>query len=71
MNINIKIEYDQLETIVVAALKDLKQDFEEHLERYEDKDAWVAVFETDREKDIKLLKKHVKACNRLLEWYGG
>lgn len=70
MKINIEVDYEQLDQIIAAALKDVKQDFEDYLKRYEDKDAWVAVFDTDREKDIKLLKKHVKACDRLLEWYG-
>jgi hypothetical protein len=62
---------EQMNVIVIKALMDARDTFNEYLQQYEDGKEWVAVFETDRGKDIKELKKHVKACNRLLYWFGG
>ena len=71
MKTTFEITQDQLDSIVIAALMDARDTFNEYLKQYEDGKEWVAVFETDKEKDIKLLKKHAKACNRLLYWFGG
>lgn len=71
MKTTFEIEYEQINSIVNAMLRETRDDFEGYLRQYENGKDWVAVFEVDREKDIKMLKKHVKACDRLLKWYGG
>jgi uncharacterized protein YgbK (DUF1537 family) len=71
MKTTIELCDEQMNVILIKALMDARDTFNECLQQYEDGKEWVAVFETDREKDIKELKKHVKACNRLLHWFGG
>jgi hypothetical protein len=71
MKTTIELVDEQLNVIVIKALMDARDTFNDFLKQYEDGKEWVAVFETDKDKDIKLLKKHVKACNRLLYWFGG
>lgn len=71
MKLPIELSYDFADAVTVENLKEAREVFVEYLERYKDPEhGWIAVFETDEKKDIKELKKMVKACNRLLSWYG-
>ena len=69
--ITVQVEYDEAHRIVVQTLREDMKNFEEFLERQKSGLPFAGVFESDKEKDMKLLKKHIKACKRLIEWYGG
>ena len=46
-------------------IKTLKKD----LRRYESGEEWVAIFDTDKRKDQKMIKKHIKAFKMVLDYY--
>lgn len=71
MKLPLEISYDFADAVTVANLKEAREVFVEYLERYKDPEhGWIAVFHKDEAADIKELKKMVKACERLLGWYG-
>ena len=71
MKLPIELSYDFADEVTRLNLKDAREVFKEYLQRYKDPEhGWIAVFETDAAADIKELNKMVKACDRLLSWYG-
>ena len=71
MKLPLEISCDFADAVTVQNLKETREVFVEYLERYKDPEhGWIAVFHKDEDDDIKELKKMVKACDRLLLWYG-
>lgn len=71
MKLSLEIDYDVADKLTSENLKVARSAFKEYLEQYKDPDhSWIAVFHTDEKADIKELKKMVRACDRLLSWYG-
>ena len=61
----IEITDDNLESILIQELRNTKEMLESDLET-----GGIAVFEIDPKKDKKELKKHIKAINLILNYYG-
>ena len=71
MKLPIELSYDFADEVTRINLQEAREVFVEYLERYKDPDhSWIAVFHTEEAADIKELKKMVRACDRLLSWYG-
>jgi hypothetical protein len=65
----IELEWEQIDSIV---LQELKKHHSFVLFDYNNrKDDGGAVFENDKEKDLKVIKKHLKSFERLIKYYGG
>jgi hypothetical protein len=65
----IELEWEQIDSIV---LQELKKHHSCVLFDYNNrKDDGGAVFENDKEKDLKVIKKHLKSFERLIKYYGG
>jgi hypothetical protein len=66
----LEIDIDTAETLVVPVLKEGLESLERDLFRYEnDDDDFIAIFSTDSDEDIKMIKKHIKAFKRVINWY--
>lgn len=66
----LEIDIDMAETLVVPVLKDSLEMLENDLRAYDDEeDRFIAIFSTDRDEDIKMIKKHIKALKRVINWY--
>lgn len=70
MKAAIELECDQLESIVRHELTRMLSYLENDLDRVKEKDTGY-VFSSDKQKDIKKIKKHIKSFKRVLKYYGG
>lgn len=70
MTLTVELDYDQADKVVVANLKAMLECIKHDYElRKEGKG--MAIFEHDKDKDLMLLKKHIKAFKTVLKYYGG
>lgn len=69
MKTSVELSQETLNNIVCKTLKETLDLFKEDLIRVKE-GKFVAIFSTDNEEDIKLIKKHIKAIKLLLRWYG-
>ena len=70
MKIEIDIDYDEVDKIIVNSLKELRNLLENDLQLRKE-GAGMAIFDTDKDKDVKLLKKHIKAFETVIKYYAG
>ena len=68
--ITVEIDYDEADKIVVANLSSMLDCLENDYELRKD-DRGMAIFDTDKDKDLKILKKHIKAFKTVLKYYVG
>lgn len=69
MKTSVELSEDTLISIVCKSLKETLDLFKEDLISVKEGKS-IAIFSTDNEEDIKLIKKHIKAIKLLLRWYG-
>ena len=62
-----QLTYDQVESIIIKELKETLVQFQHDYKRT----GGVGVFANDVEEDRKIIKKHIKSLERIIEWYGG
>jgi hypothetical protein len=68
--VKVEFEIDMAETVVVQVLNNTLKDLEGYVDRYEAGDtSFIAVFDTDPKKDLRKLKKLVKAIKKTRAWY--
>ena len=67
--ITVEIDYDEADKIVVANLSSMLECLENDYELRKE-DRGMAIFEKDKDEDLKLLKKHIKAFKTVLKYYG-
>lgn len=65
----IKLTEDQIDEVLITELKQRVECFELDYARRKNGDIY-AIFEHDLNEDLKIIKKHIKACKRLLKYYG-
>lgn len=65
----VELDYEATDRIVVLNLREMYEDFLADLERRKNNEG-CAIFETDKDKDIKFIKKHLKAMRMILRFYG-
>ena len=70
MKLELDLDWELAETIVYNSLSDLLDTLEtDYASRKQG--TGMAIFDTDKDKDIKLLKKHIKAMKLILRYYRG
>lgn len=67
--LTIELDYDQADKIVIQNLKSMLESLENDYELRKRGEGMV-IFEHDKDKDLKLLKKHIKAFKTVLKYYG-
>ena len=70
MKVEVDIDYDEIDKITVNSLKELRNLLENDLERRKE-GTGMAIFDTDKDKDVKLLKKQIKAFETVIKYYAG
>ena len=70
MKVEFDLDCELSDAIVTKSLSDLLDTLETDLDCRE-RDVGMAIFEHDKDKDIKLLKKHIKALKLILKYYVG
>ena len=70
MKIEVEVDWELSDVIVSKNLKELLDVLEHDLDCRK-RDVGMAIFDTDKDKDIKLLKKHIKAMKLILRYYIG
>jgi hypothetical protein len=66
----IELTHDQIDEIFITELRDTLANFEKNLEAHLN-GRGLCLFAADPADDATIIKKHIKACKRLLEYYGG
>jgi len=69
MEITIDIDPEEYDKLVVEYLKEQKELMKSFLENRKD-DTGMAIFDTDKDKDIEKIKEHIKAFKLLISYYG-
>ena len=67
--ITVEIDYDAADKIVVANLSSMLECLENDYELRKE-GRGMAIFEHDKDEDLKLLKKHIKSFKTVLKYYG-
>ena len=67
--LTVELDYETTDRIVVLDLRDMYDDFCNDLEQRKN-DLGCAIFEMDKDQDIKFIKKHLKAMRMILRFYG-
>jgi hypothetical protein len=67
--VTVELDYDAVDDIVKQQLRILRDYLKDDLERRKE-DNGMAIFETDKEADIILMKEHIEAFNLILRYYG-
>ena len=70
MKVEIDLDWELSDIIVSKNLKELLDVLENDLDCRKNGNG-MAIFEHDKDKDIKLLKKHIKAAKLILKYYVG
>jgi hypothetical protein len=65
-----ELDYDQADSIVIQSLNTMLDCLQSDLKRTEESDRGY-IFDSDKETDIKEIKKHIKSFKRVLKYYGG
>jgi hypothetical protein len=65
----VELDYDAVDDIVKYQLRSLRDNLKDDLSRRKE-DKGMAIFETDKEADIILMKEHIEAFNVVLRYYG-
>ncbi len=70
MKVEIEVDWELSDIIVAKNLKELLETLEDDYESRK-QGTGMSIFDTDKDKDIKLLKKHIKAMKLILKYYVG
>ena len=69
MKIKVDFYDEQLDDVLCAKLKSLMKLLEYDLKRRKE-GAGMAIFDTDLDTDVKIMKDHIKAFKTVLKYYG-
>ena len=70
MKIEVEVDWELSDIIVSKNLKGLLETLEDDYIRRKEGNG-MSIFNTDKDKDLKLLKKHIKAMKLILKYYSG
>ena len=68
--VTVELDMDAADKIVVANLSSMLELLENDYELRKE-DRGMAIFEIDKDEDLKILKKHIKSFKTVLKYYGG
>lgn len=69
-NVMIPLDWETVDNIVVMQVKDMKEGLEGYLIQVENNKKGT-VFDLDYKKDMKQIKEHIKACDKIIAYFGG
>jgi hypothetical protein len=69
MKIKVDFDDEQLDDVLCAKLKSLMKLLQDDLKRRKD-GTGMAIFDTDLDTDVKIMKDHIKAFKTVLKFYG-
>lgn len=69
MTLTVEIDYDAADKLVTANLKSMLECLQNDYELRKE-GRGMAIFEVDKDKDLALLKKHIKSFKTVLKYYG-
>ena len=67
--VTVEIDMDAADKITVQNLNNLLECLEDDYELRKE-DRGMAIFEKDKDEDLKILKKHIKSFKTVLKYYG-
>ena len=67
--VTVEIDIDAADKIVVANLSSMLELLENDYELRKE-DRGMAIFEKDKDEDLKILKEHIKAFKTVIKYYG-
>ena len=67
--VTVELDWDTVDGIVKKELRSLRENLKQDLRKRKD-DEGMAIFETDKKKDIALIKDHIEAFDTILRYYG-
>lgn len=67
--VTVELDWDTVDGIVKKELASLKNNLKEDLKRRK-AGTGIAIFETDKDADVKLINEHIKAFDMVLKYYG-
>ena len=70
MIVEVDIDYEEVDKLVVSTLNDMLEVLEHDFDCRKS-ETGMAIFERDKDKDLKQLKKHIKAFKTVLKYYTG
>lgn len=70
MKIEVDVDWELSDIIVAKNLKGLLETLEDDYIRRKEGNG-MSIFDTDKDKDLKLLKEHIKAVKLILRYYTG
>jgi hypothetical protein len=67
--ITVELDWDTIDKVTTCAMKSVLENLEVDLENRK-KDKGIAVFDTNKKKDIAEIKRHIDAFKTVLKYYG-
>ena len=67
--ITIELDWDTIDKVTTCAMKSVLENLEVDLENRK-KDKGIAVFDTNKKKDIAEIQRHIDAFKTVLKYYG-
>lgn len=67
--ITVELDWDTIDKITTCSMKSILENLEVDLENRK-KDKGIAVFDTNKKKDIAEIKRHIDAFKTVLKYYG-
>ena len=69
-NIMVPLDYDTVDNIVCMQIQEMKESLEGYLIQVKNNKKGT-VFDMDYKKDMKQIKEHIKACEKIYAYFGG
>ena len=69
--VTVELDWDTVDNIVVQQVTDAREGLIEQLEERKGKGNKGGVFDTDKKKDIILIKAHIDAFELVIKYFGG
>ena len=68
--VTIELDWDTSDKITTSSMKSLVENLEDDLEKRKKGEEWVAIFDTNKKKDIAEIKRYIDAFRTVLKYYG-
>ena len=68
--VTVDLDWETVDNIVCTQIQEMKSDLEGYLIQVQNNKKGT-VFDMNYKKDIKQIKKHIKACDRIYAYFGG
>ncbi len=69
-NIMVPLDYDTVDNIVCMQVQEMKESLEGYLVQVKNNKKGT-VFDLDYKKDMKQIKEHIEACDKIYAYFGG